>query len=895
MRFVFIFFLFAGTTLLHAIEPPKKGVALPPNFQELKKEIEKSYPEGYFAEKFKARAKLREEMTKGLIPRGVITKDTVRVLVLMGQYSDATTLYPAASFQTHLFDGPNATGTITQYYEETSYNQLHVIGTCKGWTPVAGTMNSYVGTTKGLSASGGPQFMYDLVQAADAAVNYADYIQYYDGSGNPRIAFIAGIHPGGDAAAGAVNIWSHKWTFGVVTGNQPYTTNDIDPVSGKKVLIDGLYALEPELKGTSNTSGGMSEIGVFAHEFGHTFGLPDLYDTDNSSEGIGQWCLMASGSWGGNGSSPETPTHMSAWCKQKLGWVTPTQITSFQKQFEVTDAGTNPVMYKLWKKNTTGSLEYFLIENRQKTGFDKNLPGSGLLIFHIDDAKSTNTDENHPLVGLMQADGRNDLNTAANRGDGGDIFPGTSSNTTFDYLSVPNSNSYSGGPTYVSIRNIQQSGQSMFADIDIGTLPYIKFNSVSCKEVVAENGRVEPGETADVAITVTNNSPAASAQSTVSFSIADPGIEILKSSVTDSIGGLGQKTFTMNGAFKVQETFIPKTVQLKYTISSEGGVISDSQQVTLGIPPVVVISKGERPDLIKFYDSSLTAGAIGNEQVMNRPAALLSRRKVAVYFSGQATDTIFTSAEIDSLTAFIHNGGHLFLSGQNMAEYLSKKYPDFLANELGISWVKSNNILTQKAYGKSSDFLGQPATVIRINGTNGAVNEKSTDVISSNGQFHLSFSYKADGTDGAGGWIQKPSGSKIFFMGFGFESMNNNESTLSRDKFMRMVFNWFDGISDVKGEKAASLNFRLFENYPNPFNPSTVIRYSIPARSNVSLTVYDILGNKIASLVNEEKAAGTYQAVFDPNTLNRQLASGIYFYQIEAGTFKAAHKMLFIK
>ena len=74
---------------------------------------------------------------------------------------------------------------------------------------------------------------------------------------------------------------------------------------------------------SKNTGGNLIDIGVFCHEFGHVLGLPDLYDTDNSSEGLGQWCLMASGSWGGNGSSPQTPTHMSAWCKQKLGWVTP--------------------------------------------------------------------------------------------------------------------------------------------------------------------------------------------------------------------------------------------------------------------------------------------------------------------------------------------------------------------------------------------------------------------------------------------------------------------------------------------------------------------------------------------------------------------------------------------
>src|SRR5690606_2082802 len=285
---------------------------------QLKKRIASEYKEGYFANKFAERKHHAQMLSKGVSPKIALAADTVHAITLLGRYSDATPIYSAEAFQKHLFDGPNPTGTVTDYFWETSYGQLYFTGSCAGWFNMPRKMSEYVGDNNGLGTSGGPRFTLELVKAADSTMNFADYIQYYDGSGNPRIGFIAVVHSGSDAASGGNNIWSHRWNFRMVNGNKPYTTNDIDPVSGKYVLIDGDYAIQSELEGSSNFNGPIKSIGVFAHEFGHIFGLPDLYDTDNSSEGLGNWCLMAGGSYGGNGATPETPVHLSAWAKQEL-------------------------------------------------------------------------------------------------------------------------------------------------------------------------------------------------------------------------------------------------------------------------------------------------------------------------------------------------------------------------------------------------------------------------------------------------------------------------------------------------------------------------------------------------------------------------------------------------
>jgi len=87
------------------------------------------------------------------------------------------------------------------------------------------------------------------------------------------------------------------------------------------------------------------------------------------------------------------------------------------------------------------------------------------------------------------------------------------------------------------------------------------------------------------------------------------------------------------------------------------------------------------------------------------------------------------------------------------------------------------------------------------------------------------------------------------------------------------------------------MEFLLSQNYPNPFNPSTTIRYSVPQNTNVMIKVFDVLGNEVATLVNEEKATGSYEANFNA----KGLSSGIYFYKLQAGSFIETKKMILLK
>jgi len=128
-----------------------------------------------------------------------------------------------------------------------------------------------------------------------------------------------------------------------------------------------------------------------------------------------------------------------------------------------------------------------------------------------------------------------------------------------------------------------------------------------------------------------------------------------------------------------------------------------------------------------------------------------------------------------------------------------------------------------------------------------------------------------------------------------FSAANENASTIVNDNMTNGNESWFTYASAVTGitDKVNQLprEYQLSQNYPNPFNPTTIINYSIAKEGNVSLTVYNVIGSKVATIVNENKPAGNYSVQFNGSNL----ASGIYLYKLESGNYNAAKKFILMK
>ena len=205
----------------------------------------------------------------------------------------------------------------------------------------------------------------EACRKADADINFADYD--WDGDGEVDQVFIlyAGL---GESNGGAPNtIWPHEYTL---------TGWGRSPLHLDGVTID-TYACSNEVDPGRNIEG----IGTICHEFSHCMGLPDLYDTFYAGNyGVGHWDLLSHGGWNDGGF---TPAGYTSYEKMVCGWLTPVELSDEDAQIDglrpLSQGGDAYIIYNQAEPN-----EYYLLENRQRTGWDASVPGSGLLVLHVD-------------------------------------------------------------------------------------------------------------------------------------------------------------------------------------------------------------------------------------------------------------------------------------------------------------------------------------------------------------------------------------------------------------------------------------------------------------------------------------------------------------------------------
>jgi len=381
-----------------------------------------------------------------------------KMLAILIGFADKEGSTPSEFYDSLLFESRQ--GTVRHYYQTVSYGQLDIITvnlpSTIGWTEAPQTYAYYCDRKKGVGEypRNTQKLCEDIVDLVDPLVDFSQY----DNDGDDTVDAVVFIHSGSgyEYTYDVDDIHSHKWNI------TPRLKDDV-------YIYD--YTIQPEFW----YQAGDMTCGVFCHEIGHIFGLPDMYDPDYSSRGIGVWSIMSYGSWLGPNYDGSCPAEPDAWSRIQLGFTTPSDITSPNGNYEIECVEDSGMIYRLYLGSTING-EYFLVENRQKTGYDSYLPGDGLLIWHIDEDELgtmwPNINEwypGHTLNGnfgitLEQADGLYQLEQFRNSGDSGDPFPGSTLNTGFSHFTNPISDSYDGENTFISISNISVSGSVMTAD-----------------------------------------------------------------------------------------------------------------------------------------------------------------------------------------------------------------------------------------------------------------------------------------------------------------------------------------------------------------------------------------------------------------------------------------------
>ena len=401
---------------------------------------------------------IRENKAKAL-EKSSNTTDTVRILVIMMQYpnrSFARTQQEINNlFNQVNYSAGNARGSVHDYYNEVSYGKLKLVADVVG--PYTCDYNSrHYGKHGQGSAAQGSEFATEAMRKAVAGG--ADFSRYdSDGDGAVDCVHIIFAGFGQESGGGDSVIWSHKWS-----ASQRVVNN------GKYAQV---YSCSPELSGNAgnNTTNKMSHIGVPCHEIGHVLGAPDFYDIDYADNGqypgMGNWDIMAGGSW--NGTPHEggnSPAHHNAYTKAYIyHWVNPIVLSGYDT---VTLQPVKSDSNSYYRINTATPNEFYLIDNRQKLGYDTAIPGHGLMFYHVHSglnplsnigANYTHPMKLYPVCATASAPIPYDSASYGDINSANCPFPGHGNRTSFTDYTTPRTWSWAGENSYMPIQQITEN------------------------------------------------------------------------------------------------------------------------------------------------------------------------------------------------------------------------------------------------------------------------------------------------------------------------------------------------------------------------------------------------------------------------------------------------------
>ena len=745
--------------------------------------------------------------------------------------------FPISSLQTKLFV-TQVPETMTQFYNEISYGDLHVTGTVYGWTTLANPEATYTGTgtCNGLCGTSGVKNLITQTLAAnDAAINFGQYDN--DGpDGIPNsgdddgfVDFVSFVHPTLGAECGVNgHIWSHRFSLSG-WGVAPFTTND-PRTGGGFIKIDD-YTIQP-IKNCDNAT--LIDIGVFCHEFGHAFGLPDLYDTNGGAEGVGWWDLMGAGNW----NQPTSPGHMGAWSKTFLGWTNVTVVPAVATGYSIPNVEQNRNIYRM-----DVTREKF----RRTT-----------------DSKITGTYSLH--CGLTSAEAINRAwtnTTGSGYGNNWDV----KASRDFNYsgsgtVSLQYQYTYSNEPSYdFATTEVTQGGT---------TTTLASYNGTGSGSA---NINITPYLT--------------SGPYTVSFHFTSD------SGWSDEDGGGPGFTGTTNGAFTLDNVSVSGGGESYFTDfeTREDGWAEDMN------PPTEYFLVENRKAIGSDVNVKGTAPGgglvvwhvdVGDQQSNagnTRPRGLevvqadgLRTLDTATGNRGDNGDPYPGSTNNTAMNGGTtpNSNGHDGPSNVTMA--LTGPNADPISATLKGSWPAPAPVsITPNTSASTSVSLQIDGSLFAKTG--------SVQLVRGTQTFNSTSVY----------WAGKDRINATFNMTGGINGLYDvvvfNPGGASA--VLTQAFNLTGGVTAAG---ATPYKNALLAAYPNPFNPQTTIRYELASRQHVMMRVYDVSGAVVRTLVDESKPAGSYSLTWNGrDDHGSSVSSGVYFYRITAGSFSDVRKMTLLK
>lgn len=395
----------------------------------------------------KAPARKVAQSGVGLTSSTFPTKGSTKGLIVLIQYKDVKFTHPNPAqyfndmINKHGFNEYGGTGSALDYFTEQSGGVFTPDFDVYGPVTLNGNRSTYGGNDSNGNDRNPEGMVVQACQMLDATVDFSQY----DTDGDGKIDNVYVIYAGqGEASYGpAESVWPHS--FDVTYG-------------GYNVYLDGVklghYACSNEWE--QNRPDG---IGTFVHEFSHVMGLPDLYDTNG--QGLtctpGEYSALDYGPYNNNGC---TPPNYGAYEKNALGWIDPIILDQAET---VTLDPISSGQFGLIP--TSSNNEFFLLENRQQTGWDAYIPGHGMLIWHLDynanvfASNTVNNKKSHQYCDIEEAN--NQANNSSASAMAGWPFPGTTGKTEFTSSTTPAMRTWAGVNINIPVTNIEESSDGV--------------------------------------------------------------------------------------------------------------------------------------------------------------------------------------------------------------------------------------------------------------------------------------------------------------------------------------------------------------------------------------------------------------------------------------------------
>lgn len=378
-------------------------------------------------------------------------------LIILVEYSDvkfhSTSSYNAKEYFNDMINGENftqfrGTGSALEYFTEQSGGKFTPDFDVLGPVTLPNTQKYYGGNDRYGDDANAHLMVTDAIQILDPTVDFSVYDTDGDGLIDNVYVFYAGQ---GEADYGSANtVWPHSWDV---------------RYGGVNKKVDGVYVAQYACSNEWSLST-PNGVGTFIHEFSHVMGLPDLYHTTSASADYtpDAYSVLDYGPYNNDG---RTPPNYGAYEKNAMGWFEPIMLDHpLSVELDQISSGQFGLI------PTEKTTEFFLLENRQQTGWDKYIPNHGMLIWHIDyvpsifDANTVNNNKNHQYVDIEEANNRTGSSYLK-----GYTFPGTSGKTSFTSSTTPALKSWAGKAIDLPVTEITEKNGMIYFDIAGGGVP----------------------------------------------------------------------------------------------------------------------------------------------------------------------------------------------------------------------------------------------------------------------------------------------------------------------------------------------------------------------------------------------------------------------------------------